>query len=61
MMDVGSEAPKWIDRAEFTPTFKDYQTIQIEGERKKVTDVFKSGGNILDHSALKALKKVAYY
>ena len=55
-MDVGSEAPKWIDRAQFTPTFKDYQTIQIEGEQKKYSNVFKSGGNILDHSASKALK-----
>ena len=27
--------------------------IQIEDEEKKYTDVFKSGGNILDQSALK--------
>ena len=33
-----------------------FQFPFIEGEQKKYTDVFKSGGNILDQSASKALK-----
>ena len=44
------------------PPFLHSNNVYLEGEQKKYTDVFKSGGNILDHSAskLKSLKYVVY-